>query len=130
MNLHTTYYLSELDFANTHIYSISLWLRGKRIGKADLTLNNSDPSDVVTLSFVGLLQDYQGKGYGKDLYRAISEVYTVHLTGKRIKRTFCHKNAFYLANWSLQQGYFPKESWDESLIDFSTNCKKELLQMT
>lgn len=105
-------------------YQIFIYYQEKKIGKAYLELCNN-PS-ILEISYVEIHLNYQEKGFGKELYRIIAEVYRWFFTGKKMKWDFHHINAYFLARRAVETGLFPKESWDKRYIDYSDEVRSQL----
>jgi GNAT superfamily N-acetyltransferase len=109
-------YKYEIDIkVGGYIYQVNFYNEGKYIGFVDLSVNLNE-MNVVQLGYLEILPKFRGKGYGKQAYVALSELYHDQFEGKIIARKFINPIAEKLAKEALEKGLFPKESWDDKYV--------------
>jgi GNAT superfamily N-acetyltransferase len=99
-----------------YTYHVEFFKDNENIGYVDVSINLSN-TNILQIGFLEIYRNFRGKGYGKQVYKALSELYHNEFSDKIIARKFINPIAEKLAKSALNNGLFPPHSWDERYIE-------------
>jgi hypothetical protein len=121
--------IRKFGYYGGYRYEIKL-LKGKiKIGHMLLTVPGENYNNkFMKIDHSLIFPEYQGQGFGKELYRFFCDVYNNDplMKDRIISREFDSSIALYLAKWCIEQGLLPEESWDSRYITYTDKVPQEI----